>query len=1019
MKNKKALVLSFIFLFFGIISIILYFLQKNNLINFNTEKLESISLNQNVVALKPNSNYQLSYYINPEYMNNEEVLFESSDTSIASVNSITGHINAKKEGKITITVRVKKYPNIKDECIVYVSNDDKKISTLAFNDKTINLQVGQSYQLKYQLEPDNATDYEIEFISSDENIVKIDSKGIIVSKKEGESIITIIDKVTNVKDTMKVIVKNEDNSTDSNEDNEIKVKEIVLDMTNISLKVNEKKQIIAKIYPEVNKKINWTSSDRSIATVDDFGNIIGLKKGEAIITASIDGVSKSVFLTVEEEKNKNEKTFTAVFESNILSCTTENQSCMVTAPSINKSGYEILGWSVNAGSKTAEIKVGEQISLTKNIEYYMVVRKKISANFILQDNNTTARGGNNSCYIYNNETSCNITSPILEGNNGYVAVGWNTNKNTTIASVNSNEIVSIKGNESFYSIVIKKNYLTVTFKVQDISAIKESTKEVTCEIINGNSCEVIVPNFTSNNGFTLIGWNTNKNESIANIKSGDRITIKSDMVYYSITKKNNPLVASFIIQNKTATKSNEDTSCILYNGNSSCKIVVPTLSGIGDNIVIGWNIDKNATTSTLNGGQTISLTKNITYYSITKSNKELIATFIIATNKLVSSSEENVTCNLYNGNNSCSVKTPNLTKLMDNVTPLGWNIDKNATKESVKANQNITINKDTTYYSVVSQLITVTFDVGENIEGKNIRADKLSYNYTDKNGNTVIKAEGKSLKATCLSYNGKGCTINEVPTIYSKGNFINGFSKTIGGDVINASQTSYSADTTLYAKCGYKNNIAVKKTNVGVEKIYGNVWVEVESGLSTSVANRFIEFLDIVYKYYPELFYFNGKITFYTENTYKTNLKDIYSNISKTSGLTFTNKDFSNVTLYYITYYPKWHLHTVIHEIGHAINYLYKRSTGTYVSETQDLIDLFNKYKTSNNRPLSSFVYDGTGRTEFVAEALAETMRILLYEKDGKYYYNKEGSLTDDIKKYIIEVLQNEHTYLKKKGKIK
>ncbi len=112
-------------------------------------------------------------------------------------------------------------------------------------------------------------------------------------------------------------------------------------------------------------------------------------------------------------------------------------------------------------------------------------------------------------------------------------------------------------------------------------------------------------------------------------------------------------------------------------------------------------------------------------------------------------------------------------------------------------------------------------------------------------------------------------------------------------------------------------------------------------------------------------------------------------------------------------------MHTVIHEIGHAINYLYKRSTGTYVSETQDLIDLFNKYKTSNNRPLSSFVYDGTGRTEFVAEALAETMRILLYEKDGKYYYNKEGSLTDDIKKYIIEVLQNEHTYLKKKGKIK
>lgn len=77
------------------------------------------------------------------------------------------------------------------------------------------------------------------------------------------------------------------------------------------------------------------------------------------------------------------KTFTVTFKKNgatsigseRLSCSTSSSSCTVTAPSIIRNGYMIVGWGSSIISNTAKYKVGEKIVLTRNTTLYAITKK--------------------------------------------------------------------------------------------------------------------------------------------------------------------------------------------------------------------------------------------------------------------------------------------------------------------------------------------------------------------------------------------------------------------------------------------------------------------------------------------------------------------------------------------------------------------------------------------------------------------------------------------------------------------
>lgn len=69
---------------------------------------------------------------------------------------------------------------------------------------------------------------------------------------------------------------------------------------NTGLKVGETTVFSAQVLPDnaANKTVTWSSSDTSVATVDASGNVTAVGQGTAVITATADGVSGTLMVTV-------------------------------------------------------------------------------------------------------------------------------------------------------------------------------------------------------------------------------------------------------------------------------------------------------------------------------------------------------------------------------------------------------------------------------------------------------------------------------------------------------------------------------------------------------------------------------------------------------------------------------------------------------------------------------------------------------------------------------------------------
>lgn len=70
----------------------------------------------------------------------------------------------------------------------------------------------------------------------------------------------------------------------------------------VAVKVDESKKLDKTVQPvasQINSKITYTSSDESIATVDNFGVVTGHKEGKAVITAAANGITDTANVIVD------------------------------------------------------------------------------------------------------------------------------------------------------------------------------------------------------------------------------------------------------------------------------------------------------------------------------------------------------------------------------------------------------------------------------------------------------------------------------------------------------------------------------------------------------------------------------------------------------------------------------------------------------------------------------------------------------------------------------------------------
>lgn len=121
----------------------------------------------------------------------QEVEFKSNNEAIAKVDA-NGNVTGVALGEATITVSSKAKAEIKKEVTIKVV--EKAQEVLPTSIKVTGEQkvfVGKTVSLTVEVTPENATNKEVEFKSSDEAIAKVDAEGVVKGVKAGEVTITV------------------------------------------------------------------------------------------------------------------------------------------------------------------------------------------------------------------------------------------------------------------------------------------------------------------------------------------------------------------------------------------------------------------------------------------------------------------------------------------------------------------------------------------------------------------------------------------------------------------------------------------------------------------------------------------------------------------------------------------------------------------------------------------------------------------------------------------------------------
>ena len=242
----------------------------------------TIKLSTNSVSINKNETFKVDATINREDVS--IIKWTSEDESIAVVDN-NGLITGLKEGttKITVTTSDSSTASVFVKVTVLVPT-----TGVSLNKQSASLNVKDVMNLVATITPSDASDKTLTWSSSNTNIAEVDQNGHVTTHDvTGTAVIKVV--TTNGKSAQCTIT-------------------VVRPVTGVSL--NKKSgsldkggtlTLTATVQPSnaSNKKVSWSSSDTSIATVDQNGKVKAKKVGTVNIIAKTDSGGKQAKFTLQ------------------------------------------------------------------------------------------------------------------------------------------------------------------------------------------------------------------------------------------------------------------------------------------------------------------------------------------------------------------------------------------------------------------------------------------------------------------------------------------------------------------------------------------------------------------------------------------------------------------------------------------------------------------------------------------------------------------------------------------------
>ena len=546
--------------------------------------------------------------------------------------------------------------------------------TLKLNYTSVELYAGDSFTLKAILLPNNVETTNVTWSSSNTSVATV-KQGVVTALKEGTVEITATTADgTNLSAVCKFTIK---------PDPDLLAAYVQLNKTSVSLYANETTTLVATVYPvtAVNKKVTWSSSNTSVATVSSTGVVTAKSVGSATITATTtDGTNKTA-------------------------------TCQVSV-------YATPATGISLNKTSATLKVNETVTLSATVTPTSATNRKVSWK---SSDESVATVSSTGVVTAKSIGNANITATTTDGTNISAtckvsvvetpATGISLNK--TAATLKANQTVSLTATVTPSTATNKK----VSWKSSDesvaavssdgvVTAFKVGTTNITATTTDGTNlsatCQVTVVE-TPATGISL-------NKTTASLKATETVTLTATIKPSTATNKNvtwkssntsvatvssTGVVTAKAVGTATITATTADGS----NLSATCKVTVVETPVTG--------ITLNKTTASLKANETITLTATVTpstatNKSVTWSSSNTSVATVSSTGVVTAKAVGTATITATTADGSNLSATCKVTVVETPAT----GISLNKTTASLKANETVTLTATVTPSTTTNKAVT-------------------------------------------------------------------------------------------------------------------------------------------------------------------------------------------------------------------------------------------------------------------------------------------------------------------------
>ena len=204
------------------------------------------------------------------------------------------HATQLASGTTTWNITVSNGGNSASYTLKLTNNADfVSVTGVSLNKTSLTLTEGSTSQLTATVEPNNATNRNVTWSSSNSKVATVDGNGKVTAHKAGTATITVTtadgDKTAECKVTV-----------EAGGAPAVKVDSVSLNQTSMNLTAGSTGQLKATISPSnaTNQNVTWSSGNTSVATVDASGNVKAIQAGTTTITVTTEDGNKTATCAV-------------------------------------------------------------------------------------------------------------------------------------------------------------------------------------------------------------------------------------------------------------------------------------------------------------------------------------------------------------------------------------------------------------------------------------------------------------------------------------------------------------------------------------------------------------------------------------------------------------------------------------------------------------------------------------------------------------------------------------------------